>query len=105
MNALFEKKCFTIGDFVSAVLSIQEKLEAESFYQDYLSWLKENKSNNSEKIARQNIGWCFGEGMSEDKRQMWISACGACHPIYGQSTPYTFQEAFEAGIKMGESLK
>lgn len=36
-----------------------------------------------ETIVRCNIGFCFGEGMSKERRAMWREVCGASHPWFG----------------------
>jgi hypothetical protein len=101
MNPIFEKEVHTIGDFIRAVLSIGNKEEAAEFYQDLLQYISRQKelSDTPENIAKANIGWCFGEGMSEDRRAIWREVCGAAHPIFGsmKNMEVSPEEAFEAG--------
>ncbi len=102
---LFNKDSFTIGDFISAVMAIDNELDAEAFAADYESWsAKNHPKNNATEVMRSNIGWCFGEGMDKERQKMWVKVCGASHPVFGQATP-TAEEAFEAGRKLGESIK
>jgi hypothetical protein len=102
----------TIGDFVSAVMKIDNKTDAALFYRGYLEWLsklpkkeKEGSENlTDEQVAKSNIGWCFGEGMSSKKIEMWNKVTGAVHPIFGTMIP-TPEEAVKAGMKIGAKLK
>jgi hypothetical protein len=76
----------TIGEFIRAVFSINNELDAHSFYNGYIEWL--NKLPDDEhftkiEIAQRNIGWCFGEGMSSNKIDMWRKVCNAFHPVFG----------------------
>lgn len=91
----------TIGDLIGAVLSIHNEQQAREFYEGYKSWLngQPGLDNSAEHVARANIGWCFGEGMSESDMAMWRKV-GASHPIFGsmEKAP-TATEAFEAGVK------
>lgn len=78
---------FTIGDLASAVLAIDDPETARDFYRGYLSYLinlpDAVPDRNVADIAKANIGWCFGEGMTDERRAMWREACGATHPVFG----------------------
>jgi len=101
----------TIGDLISAVMAIDNKTDAALFYRGYVEWLKnpppgveKNEIDNPEQVAKSNIGWCFGEGMDDKMIEMWNKVTGASHPVFGSMTP-TPEEAFQAGMKMGEESK
>ncbi len=92
----------TIGQFIEAVMSISDPIEALLFYQGYLQWLETQDTSEHpvEYVAKVNIGWCFGEGMSPRRVEMWSKVCGAYHPVFGTTTNIDPKEAFEAGIKV-----
>ena len=99
----------TTGDFIKAVFSIHSPMEALDFYRGYCIWLEENGQDPDTKrdpgrVACSNIGWCFGEGMDPKDIEMWSKACGASHPIFGDSKP-TPEAAFKAGQDLGEQMK
>lgn len=101
----------TIGDLISAVMKIDNKTDAALFYRGYLEWLNNlppgvDKSEilTPEQVAKSNIGWCFGEGMSDKMIEMWNKVTGATHPVFGTMTP-TPEEAFQAGMKLGEKKR
>lgn len=99
------KELYTIGEFVSAVFSITNESDALEFYKGYLLYQqshpdRESSNFTDEQATKQNIGWCFGEGMDPEKIEMWIKVCGASHPVFGTTIPTT-REAFEAGLQMG----
>lgn len=79
----------TIGDFISAVFSVETLDEAKEFYAGYLVYLKPlDRTESEENVAQSNIGWCFGEGMSDEKIALWKSAiAGIEHPIFGATMP------------------
>ncbi|KKL19293.1 hypothetical protein LCGC14_2466930, partial [marine sediment metagenome] len=80
--------------------------DAKKFYQGYLGFLEQfpETKGDKERVARSNIGWCFGEGMTPDKIKMWSTVCEASHPVFGTTVP-TSEEALEAGIKHGKKLR
>ncbi|MBU2051259.1 MAG: hypothetical protein KKH61_20120 [Gammaproteobacteria bacterium] len=100
-DLIIEEGVFSMGEFIRAVLSVNSPEDAKGFYQGYLEYLsKFHKTEEEvERVARSNIGWCFGEGMSTEKIKMW-SETGSNHPVFGLSIP-TLKEAFRAGIKLG----
>lgn len=93
----------TIGELMEAVFSVENEEDAREFYFGYLEYLRKlpKLQGGAERIARGNIGWCFGEGMAPEKIKMWSEACGASHPVFGTGTPSP-KEAFEAGVKVGK---
>jgi hypothetical protein len=98
-----------IGDLIRAVLEIDNPDNALKFYNGYLEYLndlpEEDKSNDytMEQIAKANIGWCFGEGMAQNRIQMWNEVTLATHPFFGTITP-TPHEAFKAGVEAGTKI-
>jgi hypothetical protein len=70
----------------------------------YIEWLEVQPDSKlpSKQVADANIGWCFGEGMSNEKMDMWKKCSTASHPIFGTTKP-TIAEALEAGMKAGEN--
>jgi hypothetical protein len=103
---IFEKKSHAIGEFVGAVLAIDNEADAAAFAERYLEWLRErpNGKYSPEQLLKDNIGWCFGEGMSSDRIAMWNKICGASHPVFVTQRP-TVEQAIEAGFKMAEAMK
>ena len=83
---------YTIGDFVRAVLAIDNEDDAAEFYAGHVAHIQRtidkgewNSSSTAEEGAKSNIGWCFGEGMSDERRAMWVKVCGAsATPCSGQ---------------------
>lgn len=90
----------TIGDFISAVLAVDNEQDAAAFYDGYVAFLEvaPDRTEPADSVARANIGWCFGEGMTSDRVQIWRQVCNASHPVFGVANP-TPTEAFEAGIR------
>lgn len=88
---------YTIGHLIRAIMGIHNPETAKSFRNDYIENLKsvpDLDRRGPVYVADANIGWCFGEGMSESDRSMWRTL-GASHPIFGamKSDP-TAHEAF-----------
>jgi hypothetical protein len=79
----------TVGQFVRAVLAIETLDEARAFYGEYFAYLRAKGycDERAVTIARSNIGWCFGEGMTEVQVRMWHEVCGAEHPIFRDGRP------------------
>lgn len=100
MNAekIFDKDSHTIGEFYDAVLGIDDPESAAQFFDDYAYWLRKqpDRKDKPECIARANIGWVFGEGMTAERVSMWSKVCNASHPAFGVTVP-TFDEALQAG--------
>lgn len=88
----------TVADFIIAVTRVTSEEDARAFYEGYVAWLKDRPdlSAPAEAVARADIGWCFGEGMCNDSIAMWVRACGASHPVFGQTVPSP-EEAFRMG--------
>ena len=100
MKHCFDKQDYTIGDLINEIMAIDNENDARTFFADYCAWLTTSpttKPYKSEEVARANIGWCFGEGMKLERRNMWINVCAASHPVFGQTVP-TFDEALKAGM-------
>jgi len=97
----------TIGDFVEAVLSVKGEVEARLFLEGYVMHMiqehPERALNENERIARDNIGFCFGEGMPISLKVMWKSI-GVSHPFFPTLDP-TPEQAFEAGVRWGERMQ
>ena len=98
---------YTIGQLIHAVLAIHNEADAKLFYDGYVEWIEVSPETDarytSVQVARMNIGWCFGEGMSPDKVKMWREVCNAFHPVFGSmEAPVTPEEAISQGIKMGK---
>ena len=93
-----EEGDYTIGAFVSAVMKIENPSDAKDFWDGYLiHQTAASPDLDARDTCRSNIGWCFGEGMANERKQMWIEVCGASHPVFGTMTP-TPEEAFQAGL-------
>jgi hypothetical protein len=91
----------TIENLISAVFSVDTQEEASTFYEGYLVWLLKQADvsdiEHTRSVAKANIGWCFGEGMSQEKRELWRSV-GASHPVFGSmQTDPSPKEALDAG--------
>jgi hypothetical protein len=103
---------FTIGAFVSAVLEIDNAVDAAEFHAGYLAFMRNGMEAGLPgfdprydpiHVAKANIGWCFGEGMAPERMAMWRDVCEAEHPVFGAMTvPPTPEEAFRAGLNMGK---
>lgn len=102
----FEKR--TIGQIYHDMLRIDNSEEAKLYFDNYVLWLDRypalHPNDTSEKVAQSNLGWCFGEGMTEEQKWMWFRATGASHPVFGMHNP-TAEEAFFMGIREGEKQK
>ena len=84
------------GDFIRAVLEVETEEDALAFFDSYLSWQRLYYPEDAEAVVQNNIGWCLGEGMVPARIEMWVRACAASHPIFGQrqSSP---EQAFALG--------
>ena len=101
MNAIFEKDKHTIGEFVSAVLKIDNEKDAAEFAREYLQWLTERQGGfEPYDVMRSNIGWCFGEGMRQERIEMWNRVCNASHPLFGTTKP-SVEQALAMGLSLG----
>jgi hypothetical protein len=107
----------TIGTFIKAVFMVGNEKDAREFIEGEIAYILKNstdpmlhqedpKMNRLEaiKIARSNIGWCFGEGMDKEKIAMWIKATQSSHPVFGTRIP-TSDQAFNAGKKIGKAIR
>jgi hypothetical protein len=84
----------TIGHFVRATMAISNPDDAARFYrgcvanvQKQIDMGKRESKFTATEAAYSNIGWCFGEGMSDEKIAMWCSVCGASNPVFGKVMP------------------
>jgi hypothetical protein len=100
-----------IGEFIRAVLAIDNEEDAAEFYAGHITYIQrqidkgEWKSDATPMQAVQsNIGWCFGEGMPAERVAMWSKVCGASHPVFGTKLP-TAYEAFKMGMAEGEKIE
>jgi hypothetical protein len=102
---------FTIGDLCSAVLEIKDRAKAARFYRGYVRWLRKRRDleASAENVAKTNIGWVFGEGMSPIHQRMWYEVVGAEHPVFGttlaSNNPPTYTEKLESGMRIGKASK
>jgi hypothetical protein len=107
-NDISELTKFTMGDCVQAIMAIDSINSARSFYEGYVEWLLDNaefeSQSDAERVAKSNIGFCYGEGMSPDRIAMWKEACSAEHLLFGATMP-TPEEAFAEGVKRGSMSK
>lgn len=100
---------FTLGDLATAILEIKDRAKAARFYRGYVRWLRKRRDLEApaENVAKTNIGWVFGEGMSPIHQRMWNEVVGAEHPVFGTALasdrPPTFTEKLESGIRIGEA--
>lgn len=84
----------SVGDIINAVTAIQSREEAQEFMRDYGAHTA---------YAKENIGYMAGY-MSHDQAQRIYDWFECAHPIFGTKVP-TFEEALEAGMKLGEYSK
>jgi len=98
----------TIGEFVREVLAIDTPEKAKSFFEAHCAELAElfcETPKDATTAARCNIGWCFGEGMTKERRAMWREVCDAVHPFLGAMVEdLTAEEAIRAGIEEGRRI-
>lgn len=97
---------FSHGDFITAVLAIDDTDDARRFRDGYLEIMAADgvSPERAQELASANIGWCYGEGMAPERVVMWRATTGAVHPVFGSMvTPPTPEEALEAGRRLGES--
>lgn len=99
--SIFRESEHTLGAFVHAVMAIHNEAVAKDFWQGYIQWMGNTyPETDAQNVCRSNIGWCFGEGMPEKDRAMWIRVCDASHPVFGQAK-VTPKQAFAAGLELG----
>ena len=98
---------YTIGQLISAIMRMKTALEIKEFGVGYRAHLEALHTSESaapvDEILKQNIGWCFGEGMAPEIVRMWQEGVGAFHPFgLDVKTP---DEALEAGMKYGAEMR
>jgi hypothetical protein len=93
---------YTVGDTYDAIFSIDNEQDARAFYEGYVQHISEQPDLKDDPVyvVQSNIGWMFGEGMSDEMRAMWIRVCDASHPVFGQTMP-TIEQAFGMGQDLG----
>ena len=71
-----------VGQFVRAVMAINNEEDATRFYNGLIEWGKDNYPAGCpvEDTAKSNIGFCFGENMKPEPIELWTKVCGAYHP-------------------------
>ncbi len=95
----------TMGDIMDAIFKIHEPAEAKQFFDDYVEFVRQDQpGQDAVDIVSSNIGWMFGEGRLSDRQVAMWTALGASHPVFGSTKP-TPEEAFKAGMKMGETMR
>lgn len=98
---------FTIGDFIYAVLAIEDEATAKTFYEGAVEYYKRFATDehfDPGSVARQNIGYCFGAGMTQERIDMWVRVCQACSPYFGQRLPSP-EVAVQIGQALGQQMK
>lgn len=60
----------TVDDFIKAVLAIDNERDMRLFVEAYLGFLQKKGVQNIEQVMRDDIGWCFGRGMTEERARM-----------------------------------
>lgn len=101
----------TIGDYIRAVLAIDNEGDAGRFYRGELAFVQRQMDagkwegkGTATQAAHANIGWCFGEGMIPERIAMWGRVCDASHPVFGTVMPSP-EVALKMGCEHGEKLK
>jgi hypothetical protein len=97
----------TIADFVREVLAVEDEASARALYVRHVAELLDGGQVEDPYVAaRLNIGWCFGEGMTAERRAMWRAACGAAHPVFGamERDPDP-EEALATGLAAGRASR
>ena len=95
----------TNQEFISAVCRIDNETDARAFAEEFLEFLISHMRESDDVIEkakahlRADIGWCFGEGMTQEQIDIWVKVCGASHICFGQKLPATFEEALVLGFK------
>ena len=99
------------SDIWKAILRVKTTDVAKRFYTGFIVWLgkmqereKVKSQMTAEAVAKDNIGWCYGEGMSPDQIRMWVEVCGAHHPVFGTKIP-SAEEAYKLGLKYVEKME
>lgn len=85
------KNLKTTGDLIDAVVACQSREEAQEFMRAYRA---------ISPYARENIGYMAGY-LSREQATRVFEWFEVSHPVFGTTFP-TAEEAFKAGLKMGE---
>ena len=100
---------FTIGDLMNAIWSVESEGEMRPFFDGYVVYLQgRDDCDNPEGVARSNIGWMFGEGMAQDRIELWVRTTQSSHPILGTmvrsfSPDELMQQGADAMRRSGEA--
>jgi hypothetical protein len=98
----------TIGHLIKSIMEIHDEEDAKQFMDGYLPWLEAqvDLTEPPAYVAASNIGWCFGEGMSEEDREMWRKVAKASHPVFGSMrTEPSIIDALAAGFSKGANVR
>ena len=97
----------TVGQLISAIMRMKTALEIKEFGDGYRAYLEalpiEKRAAPVDELLKQNIGWCFGEGMAPEIVRMWQEGLGAFHPF--DLAGKTQDEVLEAGMKYGAEMR
>ena len=104
----FFNRDVTFSKVVDSVISIDTPESAVDFFNAYVLHILKIRpgveQEAAEKIARSNIGYCFGYGVKSELKRMWNMCTGAEHPYFGLREPAA-AEAFELGCRLGARMK
>lgn len=87
------KELSSYTDIIDTALSLEKKKQAEFVAKFFKQWPN----------ARSNIGYISGYYSSETAARI-LEIFDTSHPIFGTTRPSP-EEAFEAGKKLGESIR
>lgn len=100
----------TIGDLISVIMDVDNDDDARRIFEGHRDDIqaqmdggKWQGQGTAEDAAKSNIGWCYGEGMAADRREMWIRVTNAAHPVFGKTMPTDPAEMFAAGVRAATS--
>jgi hypothetical protein len=98
---------FTMGDMMDAIWSVEDEEDMRPFFNSYVEYLKSRPDcDDPEGVARANIGWMFGEGMAQDRINMWTRATQSAHPVFGSmATRPSPEEALQQGIDASRRVR
>jgi hypothetical protein len=99
---------FTVGDLMDAIWSVDNDEDARAFFEGHVADIQRqidggtwDSRYDAVSGARANIGWMFGEGMSQERINMWTRVTQSAHPVFGSmATRISPEEAFQQGKDM-----
>lgn len=102
----------TAGEIFDLALQVTTKEHAEAFINEYAEdWFQNNNAEGRtleqiKTICRQNLGF-FAGYYSDETRAKIEDLFSTEHPIFGKISKHkpTPEEAFNAGLKMGEAAR